>query len=378
VAASVPLAVANIAVAPGASIAESVRIAVLNNATGVPSAKPAAIASPTGIPAVALDPAFLRTLPSGAQLAGPIPAFVGQTIPLIVTGGANGPSPGQVALSFNGVGLEPTVLAGASLFTVPAGPESIEIRASADGVDGTPLLISAVADPGRSIRGRLLAAAGSPMPRARVELRTTGLDAEYFDFKTPLTALPDLTDRKPDRAGFVSALNIVNPHGVFGNDPFGTEMMPDYAARFRGQILADTAGDYGFFLTSHAGSRLLIDGRIVVEVPYPYSSRPDTVAGAVSLTAGRHEIEVIHFEAAGSPVLRLEWEVPGGTVRQVVDPDHLIARRVWEAVSDEHGEFVISGVPSILDVVEFKAACKDGKDGKDSKDSKDKCTVVLE
>jgi len=33
---------------------------------------------------------------------------------------------------------------------------------------------------------------------------------------------------------------------------------------------------------------------------------------------------------------------------------------------------VISGVPSILDVMEFRAACKDGKD------SKDKCTVVLE
>ncbi len=63
---------------------------------------------------------------------------------------------------------------------------------------------------------------------------------------------------------------------------------------------------------------------------------------------------MIHFEAAGSPVLRLEWEIPGGILRAVVDPGHLTAHKVWEAVSDEHGEFVIPGVPSILDVVEFR------------------------
>jgi hypothetical protein len=359
-----PVSVLNINPVPGTSYAQSVWISVLNNAAGAQPARSLPALSASGVPALALDPAFLRTLPGGLQPAGPIPAFVGQTIPLIVTGGADG----LAALTYNGVVSAPAIPAGPALFTVPggpAGPETIEIRASADGVDGPPLLIGPVHDPGRSIHGRVLAANGAAIPRARVQLRTSGLDAEYFDSKTPLTALPDLTDRQPDREGFVSALNIVNPHGVFGNDPFGTGMMPDYAARFRGHILADSSGDYRFFLTSHAGSRLMIDGQTIAEIPLPYSFDPDTAAGTVSLTVGRHEIEVLHFEAAGPPVLRLEWQAPGGT-RQVVDPGHLIARKVWEAVSDERGEFVISGVPSILDVLELRVACKD------------KCTVVLE
>ncbi len=278
------LAVAN-ANAPGASIAQSLWVSVLNNAAGVQSAALPPTAFAKGTPAIALNPAFLRTLPSGVQPTDSIPALVGQTIPLIVTGGADG----LASLSFNGSILEPPIAAGQALFTVPAGPavpQSIEISASAEGMDGAPLLIKPIPDPGRSVHGRLLAADGSIIPNAQVQLRTTGLDAEYFDFKTPLTALPNLLDHKPDREGFVSALNTVNPHSVFGEDPFGTGMMPDYAARFRGQILADTAGDYHFFLTSHAGSRLMIDGRTIADVPYPYSSGPDTVAGTVLLTPG--------------------------------------------------------------------------------------------
>jgi hypothetical protein len=83
---------------------------------------------------------------------------------------------------------------------------------------------------------------------------------------------------------------------------------------------------------------------------------------------------VVHFEAVGAAGLRLEWERDGAP-REVIDPGHFSPGKIWEAVTDDRGEFAIPGVPAILDVREFRAECPAPTP---ASSNNTKCTVVLE
>jgi YD repeat-containing protein len=268
--------------------------------------------------------------------------FTGQTVRFTLAQ-ARGP----VEFSVNGALFETLVEPPFEfLLTVPAGIEEVEVRVNADNGSFARRLHVAP-DPGVIVRGHANV-------KAEVKLNAAGLQAEYFDFQTPLTALPDLNGLTPDRTGFVSALNIVNPRQVFGRDPFGLGFAPDYAARFSGYILIDSAGEHRFFLRSHAGSRLTIDGRLVVDVPAG-TAEIEEGSGVLALDAGWHEIEVKHYETVGSPQLQLLWQRPGHR-RETVAPEYMSTGDAWSAFTNERGDFVVSGVPAALDLVYGRAA----------------------
>ncbi len=75
----------------------------------------------------------------------------------------------------------------------------------------------------------------------------------------------------------------------------GFSDLTDYfAARWTGQIKIETAGEYTFTLGSDDGSRLFIDGKLVINHDglHGYSDR----SGSVTLSAGFHDIRVEMFE----------------------------------------------------------------------------------
>src|SRR5262249_27071243 len=115
-----------------------------------------------------------------------------------------------------------------------------------------------------TLRGRLLDDSGRPVPGVPVHALYHGLRAEYFDFQTPLVAIPDLRGRSAGRIGAVTALNYRNPERVFGLDPMDSGMLPDFAARFSGFLEIRDAGKHIFFLRSQEGARLTINGERVV------------------------------------------------------------------------------------------------------------------
>lgn len=80
-------------------------------------------------------------------------------------------------------------------------------------------------------------------------------------------------------------------------------------------------GDYTFRLTSDDGSRLSIDGAVVVDHDGLHADTSKD--GTVTLTAGHHELFIEYFEAGGGQVLRLEWQPPGATGFTVVPQDAL-------------------------------------------------------
>ncbi|HLK48955.1 MAG TPA: Ig-like domain-containing protein [Bryobacteraceae bacterium] len=302
----------------------------------VPSALQTQSARPPSRTIEILNPAESETL------------LAGQTVPIRV----NLPdvTPSGAEFSVNGTPWRATAPL-EFLFTAPAGVASVDLRAVVRATDGrewvTPLRhLLIVPDQGQTVSGRVVSEDGRPFPRAPVHIVATGLAAEYFRFDQPLTAWPDLTGRAPDKQSYVSAVNQPNTRGVFGHDPFGTGFAGDYASRLTGRIRARTTGNYIFYLQAHRGSRLLIDGQVLIEIPFVQND-PVESSAVVLLSAGWHIIEVDHFESVGAPSLELSWQRPDSP-REVV-PQEAFQTDVGGALAtDDQGSFSAGPVPLIV------------------------------
>jgi hypothetical protein len=293
----------------------------------------------------------VQTAVRAAEILSPterLPLFVGQTVPIRV----NLPDAGANASEFmvNGMRWRSTAPF-EFLFTVPAGVDSVDLQAIVRANDGREWVgpsrhFLVTADPGQTISGRILGRDGQPMPRTPVHITASGLAAEYFRFEQPLVAWPDLTGHAPDKQSYVSAVNQPNTGGLFGHDPFGTGFSGDYASRFTGRIQAVTPGNYLFYLQAHRGSRLFIDGNLVVEIPFAQND-PVEGSGVALLGAGWHSIEVDHFESVGAPSLELSWQRPD-SAREVVPQQAFQTDVRVSAITDEQGSFSAGPIPLVM------------------------------
>ena len=78
---------------------------------------------------------------------------------------------------------------------------------------------------------------------------------------------------------------------------------------FSGQIEIPQSGNYRFFTQSNDGSRLLIDGKQVVDNDGEHGT--EEASGAITLKAGMHPIELHYFQSGGSTALDALIEGPG-------------------------------------------------------------------
>jgi mono/diheme cytochrome c family protein len=118
---------------------------------------------------------------------------------------------------------------------------------------------------------------------------------KYAYFEGGWEKLPDFSKMKPKVAGTTVAFEI----GV-------SKQESNYGLRFEGFFGAAAAGAYTFHLASDDGSRLLIDGKKVVDNDgiHPTQSKSATV----ELTKGVHQITVDFFQGGGEHVLEVEIE----------------------------------------------------------------------
>ncbi len=146
-------------------------------------------------------------------------------------------------------------------------------------------------------RGSALQVFTAPSGNAGAGVRVSIYDGNF-------SLLPDFDTLTP-------RTTIVQPDLSLGGRA-GTDL---FALRFEGTLDVPAAGAWTFRTTSDDGSRLLIDGVVVVDNDGLHGATE--VARTITLDAGPHAIEVQFFEASGGDVLVVEWEGPG-TPREVI------------------------------------------------------------
>ncbi|KAJ9436984.1 hypothetical protein DIPPA_03422 [Diplonema papillatum] len=90
--------------------------------------------------------------------------------------------------------------------------------------------------------------------------------------------------------------------GQFGN------FANNFASRHFGHLKIDEAGDYTFYISSDDGSRLFIDGSLIVDNGGLHGTR--TKEGTLRLDAGLHTVDLQYFEHTHASVLVFEWRTP--------------------------------------------------------------------
>ena len=135
----------------------------------------------------------------------------------------------------------------------------------------------------------------------------TNISYEYYEGFW--TELPDFASITPVATGTQSNFSLNN-----------RERNEAYGFVFTGSINVPTDGVYTFYLSSDDGSRLSIDGSIVVNHDGEHKFE-DEATGATFLAAGSHDIRLEYFEINAADALLLSWSGPGMTKRPVTKFD---------------------------------------------------------
>jgi alpha-L-fucosidase len=137
-----------------------------------------------------------------------------------------------------------------------------------------------------------------PSPAVAATPAGAGVRCAYF--LGSWTTLPPFASLTPASASVVPEIAVSLPH------------VPEhYGLTFEGLLRVDTTGVYTFTLASDDGSRLLIDGKVLVEHDglHALSER----SASAPLGAGLHRIRVEYFQGEGGDGFALGWARAGAT-----------------------------------------------------------------
>ncbi|HPF37578.1 MAG TPA: alpha-L-fucosidase [Phycisphaerae bacterium] len=183
----------------------------------------------------------------------------------------------------------------------------------------------------------------TPRPAADLNEQTPGLQYEVYE--GAWDAMPSFDALTPMKVGHVAGIDLSvrdRPEAI--------------AIRFTGAVTIPRDGVYRFFVASDDGSRLYIDGDLVVDNDGLHGMRE--ASGFVALAAGPHPITVCYFNRTGDLGLDVLYEGPGvekqrlPTTSLTCDPNALRPRPTprqlaWQQV--ELQAFVHFGINTFTD-----------------------------
>jgi len=159
----------------------------------------------------------------------------------------------------------------------------------------------------------------------------SGLDVSYYQFASQLSALPNLAVLGPVAAGVADS--IAFPASALAWEGAPESLTNCFAAVFSGALLVREEGVYTLSLSSDDGSRLYLDGSLVVDNDGDHMM--STLSVSLPLSAGLHGLRVEYYENTGEAGLELSWTRPDG-VSEVV-PKTSLFRSAGIADSDGDG-----------------------------------------
>ena len=168
----------------------------------------------------------------------------------------------------------------------------------------------------------------NPQNKTAEPVAAEGLRFDYHE--VALKKLPDFTKLKPKASGVTKALDLNLP---------GVKVRADnFAIRFHGNLKIEQKGKYRFWLRSDDGARLIIDGETLVDTDGIHPAQEKNKE--ITLTEGKHAIEVQYFEAGGGAEFRVQWKAPKGR-RSAIPSRLLTAARLTPMTPLESEEFTI-------------------------------------
>ena len=121
----------------------------------------------------------------------------------------------------------------------------------------------------------------------------SGLKGEVFNLHANTTKLPNFAKMKPVGAIYTNSLNIP-PREFTAGFPGVTDRFEWFGIDYTGRFWVEKPGDYSFELVSDDGSKLYVDGQVVVDNDGAHVVT--TRDGEVTLKGGIHSIRVSYFQ----------------------------------------------------------------------------------
>lgn len=146
-------------------------------------------------------------------------------------------------------------------------------------------------------------------PFADLPPQEPGVTLRVFDIQSPLNELCDL---KPAQTPNVDRL--IPTADWSSTDGFG--FTDNFVSQIIGNVNVPDNGTYTFRLISDDGSRLLIDGRQVIDHDGLHAAEPKD--GEITLDPGYHALHIDHFDRGGGQQVTLQWKPPGAADFAVV------------------------------------------------------------
>ena len=149
-----------------------------------------------------------------------------------------------------------------------------------------------------------------------------GLEAEVYIPGGEILYLPtDFEPLTPIRTFSVANVDVPERDYEEGFPELGIDVLENFAIRLRGKLKVETPGQYNFALASDDGSKLYVNGNLIIDNDGLHGMR--TERGSLTLTAGMHDIEIQYFQGPRTEIgLQWFWQPPNGT-EQIVPPEVL-------------------------------------------------------
>jgi len=140
-------------------------------------------------------------------------------------------------------------------------------------------------------------------PDIQTELKVSGITRKIY--KGSWDVLPDFSAIEPTKIERVDGID---------QDPEGEQV----AWVYEGYLLIDSNDMYEFALSSDDGSRLLIDGIVVVDNDGLHGTKEES--GSAPLGKGWHNFRLEWFNKTGGATLNLRMGILGGALHSIQQP----------------------------------------------------------